>query len=170
MTTKGDGSVSNPCTCSCHAFPSAYPTQKGRPCQKCGHVHSDGDYESDGWVVRPNGTVTVTIGDRIREARIATNHSHSSLGLKCGIDHSMISYLESGSRALLRDTAHKLAEGLFTNTEQRSAFLMSVGFVPDWFMSDPNTMVLFTRTAIAVASGGKNSVLDLLIALRSSYE
>ena len=41
------------CHCACHEYPGTYPTNEGRPCGVCGHIHSEGYMPGtvrDGWV------------------------------------------------------------------------------------------------------------------------
>ena len=64
---------------------------------------------------------------RFREARRWTQER---LGDEAGVDHSLVSRLESGRRTPTRDTIDKLAGGLRLAPLERDRLLMAGGFLP----------------------------------------
>lgn len=67
----------------------------------------------------------------LRASRHVRGWSMERLATEAGIDHSLISRIESGARNPTRDTIARLARALDLDDDSAAEFSLAAGFVPD---------------------------------------
>lgn len=73
--------------------------------------------------------MSTTFGDELKRLRMRRGLSQKRLSLAAGLDHSIVSRLESGARTQpRRETVEALASALACNQTERFALLTAAGF------------------------------------------
>jgi transcriptional regulator with XRE-family HTH domain len=106
------------------------------------------------------------LGALLRRYRDARNWSQQRCADECGLDGSLISRLENGSREPTRETLAKLAAGLGLGLTERDALFVAAGFLPQGLAADDAGMALALAVWRALSDEGRDvAVREALTAI-----
>lgn len=97
------------------------------------------------------------LGLLLRRYRDIRNWSQQRCADECGLDGSLISRLENGTREPTRETLAKLAAGLGLDLHERDALFVAAGFLPQGLAADDAGMSLALAVWRALSDEGRDA-------------